>query len=64
MANWMGMVADWLKPIYEVIRTGVMGGGYLQVDETPIAYLSPGNGKTKQGYLWACHRPGGDAIYH
>ena len=64
MANWMGMVADWLKPIYETIRTGVMGGGYVQVDETPIAYLSPGHGKTKQGYLWACHRPGGDAIYH
>ena len=34
MANWMGLVADWLKPIYEVIRTGVMGGGYVQVDES------------------------------
>ena len=64
MANWMGLAADWLKPIYETIRTGVMGGGYVQVDETPIAYLCPGHGKTKQGYLWACHRPGGDAIYH
>ena len=64
MANWMGLVADWLKPIYETIRTGVMGGGYMQVDETPIAYLCPGHGKPKQGCLWACHRPGGDAIYH
>ena len=60
----MGMAAEWLKPIYETIRTGVMGGGYVQVDETPIAYLCPGHGKTKQGYLWACHRPGGDAIFH
>ena len=64
MANWMGLAADWLKPICETIRTGVMGGGYVQVDETPIAYLCPGHGKTKQGYLWACHRPGADAIYH
>ena len=64
MANWMGLAADWLKPIYETIRTGVIGGGYVQVDETPIAYLCPGHGKTKQGYLWACHRPGGDSIYH
>ena len=63
MANWMGMTADWLRPIYEVIRTGVLGGGYVQVDETPIKYLVPGNGKTKQGYLWTCHRPGGDTIF-
>jgi hypothetical protein len=51
MANWMGLVADWLKPIYETIRTGVMGGGYVQVDETPIRDLEPGHGKTRQGYL-------------
>ena len=63
MAQWMGMTADWLRPIYEVIRTGVLGGGYVQVDETPIAYLVPGNGKTKQGYLWTYHRPGGDTLF-
>jgi hypothetical protein len=36
----------------------------VQVDETPIRDLEPGHGKTRQGYLWTCHRPGGDAIYH
>ena len=36
MAQWMGLCADWLRPIHESIRTGVMGGGYVQVDETPI----------------------------
>ena len=41
MARWMGLAADWLRPIYEEIRTGVMAGGYLQIDETPIRYLSP-----------------------
>ena len=59
----MELVSDWLKPIYEHIRTGVMGGGYVQVDETPVDYLEPGNGKTKQGYLWTCSRPGGDVFY-
>ena len=44
MAQWMGLAADWLRPIYEHIRTGVLGGGYVQVDETPIEYLVPGNG--------------------
>jgi len=64
MVRWMDLAADWLKPIYEQIRTGVMGGGYVQVDETPIKYLSPGHGQTRQGYLWCAHAPGGDVVYH
>jgi hypothetical protein len=49
--------------IYEQIRTGVLGGGYVQIDKPPIRYLVPGNGQTKQGYLWTIHRPGGDVVY-
>ena len=64
MARWMGLAADWLRPIYEHIRTGVMAGGYLQIDETPIRYLSPGHGQTKLGYLWTALSPGGDVVYH
>ena len=63
LTRWVELAADWLKPIYEHIRTGVMGGGYVQVDETPVDYLEPGHGKTKQGYLWTCSRPGGDVFY-
>jgi transposase len=64
MATWMGLAADWLEPIYQRIRTGVMAGGYVQIDETPIEYLCPGHGQTKLGYLWTCSSPGGDAVYH
>lgn len=63
LARWVELCADWLHPIYEQIRTGVMAGGYAQIDETPIAYLAPGNGQTKQGYLWTACRPGGDVFY-
>jgi len=63
LTRWVELAADWLKPIYAQIRTGVMGGGYVQVDETPIDYLEPGHGKTRQGYLWTCSRPGGDVFY-
>jgi len=63
MARWMELGADWLRPIYEVIRTGVLGGGYVQIDETPIEYLEPGNGKTRQGYLWTSSRPAGGVFY-
>jgi transposase len=63
LARWVELAADWLRPIYESIRTGVLGGGYVQIDETPIRYLSPGNGQTRQGYLWTAHRPRGDVLY-
>jgi transposase len=63
LARWVELASQWLKPIYEQVRIGVMGGGYVQVDETPVDYLEPGNGKTKQGYLWTCSRPGGDVFY-
>ena len=63
LTRWVELASQWLKPIYEQIRVGVMGGGYVQVDETPVDYLEPGNGKTKQGYLWTCSRPGGDVFY-
>jgi hypothetical protein len=57
------LAADWLRPICEQIRTGGLGGGYVQVGETPIEYLEPGHGKTWQGYIWTCSRPGGDSVY-
>ena len=63
LTRWVELAAQWLQPIYEQIRTGVMGGGYVQVDETPVDYLEPGHGKARQGYLWACSRPAGDVFY-
>lgn len=63
MARWLAQAADWLRPLHEEIHTGVMAGGYVQIDETPVEYLSPGNGETRQGYLWACKRPGGDVSF-
>jgi transposase len=63
LARWVALAADWLKPIYEQIRTGVMAGGYVQVDETPINYLEPGYGRARQGYLWTGSRPGGDVFF-
>src|SRR5215204_6040530 len=63
MAQWVGVAANWLGLIYAAMRSGVMANGYVQVDETPIRYLAPGHGKTKTGYFWAMHHPGGDVIF-
>jgi transposase len=63
LSRWVELCADWLLPIYEQIRTGVLGGGYVQMDETPVAYLAPGHGQTKQGYLWVACRPGAGVFF-
>ena len=63
LARWVELAADWLRPVYLEIRKGVLAGGYVQVDETPIGYLDPGRGKTGQGWLWTASRPGGDVVF-
>jgi transposase len=64
MARMTDLAAEWLRPIYNAVRFDVMNGSYMQVDETSIRYLEPGHGATRQGYLWVCHRPGHDAVFH
>jgi transposase len=63
MARWVHLASEWLKPIYQQIKDQMMRGSYIQVDETPVKYLDPGNGKTGQGYLWVAHRPGEDVLF-
>jgi transposase len=58
------LCADWLKPIVREIIRNQIRDGYLQIDETPIKYLTPGKGKTSQGYFWTVHAPGKDTVYH
>lgn len=64
LAQWVALAAQWLKPIYHEIRAEVFVDGYVQIDETPIRYLAPGNGQTKLGYLWTCRAPRGETIFH
>lgn len=63
LARWVELASEWLTPIYQQIKTGVMAGGYVQLDETPIDYLEPGAGRTLKGYLWTGSRPGGDVFF-
>ena len=64
MANGVALVAEWLRPVVRAMEAEQFAGGYVQIDETPVKYLAPGTGKTARGYLWTCHRPGGDTLYH
>ena len=64
MARWVGLAADWLRPIYQNILGGVLDDEYAQVDESVIKYLEPGSGRAQHGYFWAIKCPGGDAVFH
>jgi transposase len=64
MSRWVGLAAEWLRPIYQVILGGVLDDDYAQLDETVIKYLLPGSGRAQHGYFWVIKRPGGDAAFH
>lgn len=57
MCHWLEIGADFIEPLHRLQRTKLLASDYLQADETPIDYLSPGNGRTKKGYLWVLHNP-------
>jgi transposase len=57
-------VADLLAPVVGAIRDELLGSDVLQIDETPIDYLSPGKGSTAQGYLWVYRAPATKTVYY
>lgn len=52
ICDWMWSIAYQLAMIYECLRHEIRSSGYIQADETPVAYQAPGNGKCATGYLW------------
>jgi len=58
MSQWMADLSqNYLLGIYQALHQELLDENSLQADETPIQYLKPGHGTTKQGYLWALSRP-------
>ncbi len=41
MADWIRMTADCLEPLYKYMYRGLLAGGYIQADETPIKCNDP-----------------------
>jgi transposase len=61
LAQWSGRAGAALEPLYDVHKRFVLGVGVLHADETPVAMLDPGAGKTKKAYVWAYARGAFDA---
>ena len=65
MCDWIAYaVENWLSIIYRSIRNGLIGGDYLQIDETPIRYLDTDRkGRSHKGYFWVFGRPNDDVCF-
>jgi len=62
LAAWAGQAGAALEPLYEAHKRFVLQCRVLHADETPVAMLDPGAGKTKRAYIWAYARSWHDAV--
>jgi transposase len=53
LCDWVGRMADLLRPIYDGLRTELLAGRLIQSDDTPVPYrLESLKEQTATGYLW------------
>lgn len=53
LAEWCGVVGLHLQPLVDALRAELQAAPVLHADETPVAQLDPGAGRTKRAYLFA-----------
>ena len=62
LAAWAGQAGAALQPLADAHKRFVLGCRVLHADETPVALLDPGAGKTRRAYVWAYARSRHDAV--
>jgi transposase len=53
LAQWVGECGVQLQPLVDALTAELLKHDVLHTDETPVAMLKPGNGKTHRAYLWS-----------
>ena len=53
LAAWVGQCGVQLQPLVDALKAEMLASSVLHADETPVAMLKPGNGKTHRAYLWS-----------
>ena len=62
--GWVLKVGELLVPMVAAMRRELIGGSYIQADETPVdVQTREGRGKNHQAYLWQYSRPGGPVVF-
>lgn len=52
LSQWVIQSSFALKPLYDQMRKRILKSGNVFVDESPVAMLAPGKGKTQKAYMW------------
>jgi len=52
LAQWVGECGVQLQPLVDALSAELLKHDVLHADETPVAMLKPGNGKTHRAYMW------------
>lgn len=67
LAHWVGQMGVQLQPLVDALKEELLAFPVLHADETPVAMLDPGAGKTHRAYLWSysigAHDPVRAVIY-
>ena len=53
LAQWVGECGAQLQPLVDALTAELLNHEVLHADETPVAMLKPGHGKTHRAYLWS-----------
>ena len=53
LGAWVGQCGVRLQPLAQALKAELLRCQVLHADETPVAVLAPGKGKTQRAYLWA-----------
>ena len=53
LGQWVGTCGVQLQPLVDALRDELLAHSVLHADETPVAMLKPGKGKTHKAYLWS-----------
>lgn len=62
--GWVMRVGELLIPLAETLRRELLGGSYLQADETPVGVqMHDGKGHNHLAYLWQYGRPQGALVF-
>ena len=62
--GWVMRVGELLIPLVDGMRRELLGGSYIQADETPVdVQLHDGRGQNHQAYLWQYSQPGGGVVF-
>jgi transposase len=62
--GWVMRVGELLTPVAVAAGRELLGGSYIQADETPVGVqMHDRRGKNQQAYLWQYGKPGGSVVF-